>query len=73
MGHMYFIPGEVDLTGVYFVPLLVNGTLAVIMTLLTVILMDRFRLSRFFLFPQLTMLAMAAIYTVLLSLWVFPA
>ncbi len=73
MGNLYFIPGEVNLTGVYFPPLLVNGALAVIMTLLTVILMNRYRLSRFFLFPQLTMAAIAAIYTVLFSLWVFPA
>ncbi len=67
------IPGEVDLTGVYFPPLLVNGTLAVIFTLLTVILMNHYRLSRFFLFPHLTMAAIAAIYTVLFSIWVFPA
>jgi hypothetical protein len=73
MVDVSFIPSEVDLTGVYFPPLLVNGVLGVILTLLTAYLLNRYRLSRYFFFPHLVMGAMAAIYTVILSLWVIPA
>ena len=67
------MPAEVDLTGVYFVPLLVNFGLAVILTFVTAYLLNRYRLSRFFIFPHLVMTAMATVYTVILSLWVIPA
>ncbi len=67
------IPTEVDLTGLYFVPLLVNFGLALILTLVTAHLLNRYRLSRYFVFPHLVMAAMATIYTVLLSLFVIPA
>ena len=73
MTDMRFIPSEVDLTGVYFPPLLVNGTLGVLMMLLTVYLLNRYRLSRYFFFPPLVMAALSAIYTVIFSLWVIPA
>ncbi len=73
MGDMRFIPSEVDLTGVYSPPLLVNGTLGVLMMLLTVYLLNRYRLSGYFFFPSLVMVALSAIYTVILSLWVIPA
>ena len=67
------IPTEVDLTGVYFVPLLVNFGLAIILTFVTAHLLNRYRLSRYFMFPHLVMAAMATIYTVILSLYVIPA
>ncbi len=73
MENMYLIPSEVDLTGVYFPPLLVNATLGLLMTIVTVFLLNRYRLSRYFFFPQLVMAALTAIYTVILSLWVIPA
>ncbi len=73
METMTSIPTEVDLTGVYFVPLLINFGLAIILTFVTAFLLNRYRLSRYFMFPHLVMAAMATIYTVLLSLWVIPA
>ena len=73
MDNMYLIPSEVDITGVYFPPLLVNGTLAVLMVVVTAYLLNRYRLSRYFIFPHLVMAAMATIYTVILSLYVIPA
>ena len=73
MGPESLIPTEVDLTGLYFVPLLVNFGLALILTLVTAHLLNRFRLSRYFIFPHLVMAAMTTIYTVVLSLFVIPA
>lgn len=73
MGSESLIPTEVDLTGLYFVPLLINFGLAIILTFVTAFLLNHYRLSRFFMFPHLVMAAMATIYTVLLSLWVIPA
>ncbi|MDJ0872789.1 MAG: DUF1656 domain-containing protein [Gammaproteobacteria bacterium] len=73
MGSESLIPTEVDLTGLYFVPLLINFGLAIILTFVTAFLLNHYRLSRYFMFPHLVMAAMATIYTVLLSLWVIPA
>ena len=73
MADVHLIPSEVDLTGVYFPPLLVNVTLGIMLMLVTVYLLNRYRLSRFFMLPHLVMAAIAAIYTVILSLWVIPA
>ncbi len=73
MGSESLIPTEVDLTGLYFVPLLINFGLAIILTFVTAFLLNHYRLSRFFMFPHLVMAAMATIYTVILSLWVIPA
>jgi hypothetical protein len=70
---MQIIPSEVNLTGVYFPPLLVNGTLGILLMLVTVYLLNRYRLSRYFMFPHLVMLALSVIYTIILSLWVIPA
>ncbi len=69
---MSFIPAEIEIMGVYAPPLLINATLGVILMLITVYLLNRHRLSRFFMFPEAVMLSIAAIYTVILSTWVFP-
>ncbi len=73
MGSESLIPTEVDLTGLYFVPLLINFGLAIILTFVTAFLLNHYRLTRYFMFPHLVMAAMATIYTVILSLWVIPA
>jgi hypothetical protein len=53
--------------------MLLAGLLGTIMMLLTVYLIRRYRLSRFFIFPQLVLAALWAIYTVIFSIWVIPA
>jgi hypothetical protein len=50
-------------------PAVVCGLIAMVLTLY---LLNRYRLSRFFFFPQLVLLALAAIYTVIFGIWVFP-
>ena len=72
MTSMSFIRSEVELAGVYMPPLLPAGILGLAAMMLTVYLLNRYRLSRLFFFPQLVMLALAAIYTVIFGIWVFP-
>ena len=72
MTSMHFIPSEVELAGVYMPPLLPAAVLGLAAMMLTVYLLNRYRLSRFFFFPFLVVAAPAAIYTVIFGIWVFP-
>ncbi len=67
-----FIPVEVDIAGIYMPPLLPAATLGVLAMLLTAYLLNRTRLSRFFVLPEVVMLALAALYTVLIGTFVIP-
>jgi hypothetical protein len=67
------MPSELEITGIYFPPMLVAGILGAIMMLLTVYLIRRYRLSRYFIYPQYVLGALWAIYTVIFSIWVIPA
>jgi hypothetical protein len=69
---MNFIPSEVEIAGVYMPPLLPAGILGLVVMMLTAYLLNRYRLSRYFIFPQLVMLALAAIYTCIIGIWVIP-
>jgi len=69
---MNFIPSEVEIAGVYMPPLLPAGILGLVAMMLTVYLLNRYRWSRFFIFPQLVMLALATIYTCIIGIWVIP-
>ena len=69
---MDYIPGEVSIAGIYFPPLLLAGILGVVAALLTVLLLNRYRLSRFLFYPPLIFVAMAAIYTGLIGTFVIP-
>ena len=73
MGNMHFIPGELEITGIYYPPMLVAGMLGTIMMLLTVYLIRRYRLTRYFIFPQVVLGALWVIYTIMISIWVIPA
>lgn len=69
---MYFIPKEFTIGGVYFPPLLIAGLLGVTAAVLTAMLLNRYRLSRYFFYPPLVFLALAAIYTVLIGTFIIP-
>mgnify|MGYP001814946171 FL=1 len=58
--------------GVYFPPLLLAATLGVVAALLTVLLLNRYRLSRFMFYPPLIFVAIAAIYTGLIGTFLIP-
>lgn len=70
---MYFIPKEFTIGGVYFPPLLIAGILGVAAAVLTAMLLNRYRLSRYFFYPPLVFLSLAVIYTVLIGTFIIPA
>ena len=67
---MNTIPHELAIGGVYLPPLLVAFVLGVIATSLTARLLNRIRLSRYFFYPPLVLLALVVIYTVLMGTFV---
>ena len=69
---MNLIPKEFTIGGIYFPPLLIAATLGVLAAVVTALLLNRYRLSRFFFYPPLVFLALAAIYTVLIGAVLIP-
>jgi hypothetical protein len=70
---MQLIPSEFVIGGVYFPPMLIAGLLATGAAWLTAMLLNRYRLSRFFAYPPLVFLALAVIYTIAFATFVIPA
>jgi hypothetical protein len=70
---VFFIPKEFTLGGVYFPPLLIAGILGVAAAVLTAMLLNRYRLSRYFFYPPLVFLALAVIYTVIIGTFIVPS
>ena len=69
---MQLIPCEFAIGGVLFPPLLIAAVLGVLATMLTVQLLNRYRLSRFFFYPPLVFLALAVIFTCVIGTFVIP-
>jgi hypothetical protein len=69
---VYYIPHEFTLGGVYFPPLLIAALLGVLAAVLTAMLLNRYRLSRFFFYPPLVFIALAVIYTGLIGTFFIP-
>jgi hypothetical protein len=70
---MNLIPSEFAFGGVYFPPLLIASILGLILGWLTALTLNRYRLSRFFFYPPLVLLAFAVIYAVLIGTFVIPS
>ena len=70
---MSFDPIEFDLWGVYWPPLLLAVMLGIVAMVLTVHLLNRYRLSRFFVLPGLVMIAITAIYSVIIGTFVIAS
>ena len=70
---MQLIPSEFIIGGVYFPPMLIAGLLGTAAAWLTAQLLNRFRLSRFFAYPPLVLIALAVTYTVVLGTFFIPA
>lgn len=64
---MYQIPTEFALGGVFIPPLLIAGFLGIIAAVITSLLLNRYRLSRYFFYPPLVFFALTVIYTVLIG------
>lgn len=70
---MQLVPSEVSIYGIYFPPMLLAGILGASATVLTVLLLNRYRLSRFFYYPPLVFVSLSVIYTGLISIFLIPA
>jgi len=70
---MNLIPSEFALGDVYFPPLLIVAMLGFFLAWQTALLLNRYRLSRYFFYPPLVLLALAVIYTVLIGTFVIPS
>jgi len=64
---MSTVPHEFFLVGIYMPPLLVAGIFGLVASSVTTLLLNRYRLSRFFAYPPLASLALAVIYTILIG------
>ena len=64
------IPHEFAIGGVYLPPMLIAAILGVLGSILSARLMNRYRLSRYFFYPPLVMLAMMTVYTVLIGTFI---
>ena len=64
------IPHEFAIGGVYLPPLLIAAILGVLGAIVSARLLNRYRLSRYFFYPPLVMLAMMAVYTVLIGTFI---
>ncbi len=69
---MSYIPHEFAIGGVYFPPLFIAGILGVVAAWVTVMLLNRYRLSRFLYNPPLIFVALAIIYTGLIGTFLIP-
>ncbi len=69
---MQFIPSEFAIGGVFFPPLLIAAILGVTGAGLTALLLNRYRLSRFFFYPPLVFLALAVVYTGFIGTFIIP-
>jgi hypothetical protein len=70
---MNLFPSEFTAGGVYFPPLLIAALLGLALAWLTAHLLNRYRLSRFFFYPPLVLLALVVIYTVVIGTFVIPS
>jgi len=68
---MFGVPHEISISGVYFPPMLLAAILGVAATGLTAVLLNRYRLARFFVSPPLIFLSLSILYTSLIgALWI---
>ena len=70
---MNLIPSEFAIGDVYLPPMLVATLLGLVLAWLTARLLNRYRLSRFFFYPPLVLLALVVIYTVLVGTFIIPS
>ena len=67
---MNFIPHEFAVGGIFMPPLLVAGLFGAITAVITIRLLNRYRLAKYFFYPPLVFLALMAIYTVLIGTFI---
>ena len=69
---MNLSPTDVDIYGVYWPPLLVVFIVSFLAMWLTVYVLNRTRLARFFMFPLVVMASITTLYVIVLGTFVIP-
>jgi len=64
------IPHEFTLGGVFMPPLLIASFLGLLAAVATALLLNRYRLSRYFFYPPLVLVSLAVIYTIVIGTFV---
>jgi hypothetical protein len=64
------IPHEFAIGGVYMPPFLVAAFWGFISAIVTAILLNRYRLSRYFFYPPMVLIALTVIYTILIGTFI---
>ena len=67
------LPTEVSIGGVYFPPLLLAGVLGVLVAAISVVLLNRYDLARYFYSPPLIFVLLVVFYTGLIAIFIIPA
>ncbi len=65
-------PTDVVTSDVYWPPFLIVFTLSLVAMAVTVYLLNRYRLSRYFMFPWISMAAIMSIYIVVIGTFIIP-
>ena len=65
------IPHELTIGGIYLSPLFVAAVFGVLGANISASLLNRYRLTQYFFYPPLVLVAMAVIYTVLIGTFIF--
>ena len=69
---MHLIPHELRIGEVFFPPMLLDVALGLVAATITARLSNRFRVSRYFYYPPLVLIALTVIYTGLFSIFLIP-
>lgn len=67
------LPSEFHIAGVYLPPLLPAAAIGLAAAWLTALLLNRFRLSRWFAYPPLVFLALVVLYTTAIGTFLIPS
>ncbi len=66
-------PAEVEIAGTYFPPIVLAGLLGLVGMAVTTRLICRYRLNRYMFAPNLVMVSIWTIYTLIIGTFVIPA
>ena len=66
------IPHEFAFGGIFMPPLLIAGLFGTLSAVITIRLLNHYRLAKYFFYPPLVFLALAVIYTGLIGTFIIP-
>lgn len=67
------MPSDIDWGGVYFPPMLVSSAFAILLSSITAMLLNKYRISRFMAYPSLVFFSFFAFYSVVIGTYLIPS